>query len=57
MMTNDQLTTLACPTCKGPLTPNDSQDMLRCEICRIDYPVRDGIPVLLEGDERDPSRS
>lgn len=36
---------LACPICKGPLRTDESS--LVCETCRLRYPVRDGIPVLL----------
>lgn len=33
---------LACPLCKGPLQAR--ADSFRCEPCRRDYPVADGIP-------------
>ena len=38
---------LACPDCKGPLFPCAEQRALCCEHCKLRYPVRDGIPVLL----------
>lgn len=36
---------LACPVCKGPLRTDGSS--LVCTSCRLRYPIRDGIPVLL----------
>jgi len=43
---------LACPRCHGPLLdapaerPEESAT-LRCTLCALRFPVRDGIPVLL----------
>jgi uncharacterized protein YbaR (Trm112 family) len=39
---------LACPVCKGPLQYAKSQQLLVCRADRLAYPVRDGIPVMLE---------
>jgi uncharacterized protein len=47
MITKDLLEILACPVCKGPLTLA-APDRLQCGKCRRLYPIRDGIPVLLE---------
>jgi len=46
--------TLACPKCKGPLSPPESNtpDELRCLSCRLAYPIRDGVPVLLQDEAR-----
>jgi uncharacterized protein YbaR (Trm112 family) len=44
-LTKDLLDILACPNCKGPLRQGESS--LFCTACRLRYPVRDGIPVLL----------
>ncbi|MDD3294071.1 MAG: Trm112 family protein [Geobacteraceae bacterium] len=44
-MCEELLEILACPICKGPLRTDESS--LVCETCRLRYPVRDGIPVLL----------
>ena len=38
---------LACPTCKGQL--GRLPQSLQCEECALDYPIVDGIPVLLPG--------
>lgn len=39
---------LACPLCKGPLVWQASQAVLVCRADRLAYPVRDGVPVMLE---------
>ncbi len=41
---------LACPVCKGPLrlVPEPGGPVLVCRADRLAYPVRDGIPVMLE---------
>jgi len=41
---------LACPRCKGALLQNDMKDGLICRACGLLYPIRDGIPVMLEGE-------
>lgn len=38
---------LACPKCKGKIGLNDKKDGLVCERCRLVYPIRDDIPVML----------
>ena len=38
---------LACPKCKGPLEYSSEQSTLTCTSCRLRYPVRDGIPIML----------
>ncbi len=43
---------LVCPLCKGPLLYKKAQGELVCKPCRLAYPVRDGIPVMLEEDAR-----
>ena len=43
---------LVCPLCKGPLLYRKSQGELLCKPCRLGYPVKDGIPVMLEEDAR-----
>lgn len=44
---------LVCPICKGPLqrAPHHAQgDLLVCPADRLGYPIRDGIPVMLESE-------
>jgi uncharacterized protein YbaR (Trm112 family) len=46
---------LVCPVCKGPLTHDrrDRQTLeLHCAADRLAFPVRDGIPVMLESEAR-----
>ncbi len=46
MINKELLDVLACPVCKLPLSPGT--DCLKCAACRRVYPIRDGIPILLE---------
>jgi uncharacterized protein len=46
------LEVLACPLCKGPLVYRKAQAELVCKPCRLAYPIRDGIPVMLEDEAR-----
>jgi len=41
------LAILVCPKCKGPLVYQDDAASLTCEHCRLRYPVRDDIPIML----------
>ncbi|RYF75123.1 MAG: Trm112 family protein [Comamonadaceae bacterium] len=43
---------LVCPVTKGPLTWHADQAELRSRSARLAYPVRDGIPILLEDEAR-----
>lgn len=43
---------LVCPVCKGPLVYKKVEQELLCSPCRLAYPVKDGIPVMLEDDAR-----
>ncbi len=43
---------LACPICKGPLVYRKDENELICKVDRLAYPVRDGIPVMLEDEAR-----
>ena len=47
MLTEHLLSILACPVCKGELSPCGEGRYLLCRPCGLRYPVRDGIPVLL----------
>ncbi|MEZ4388369.1 MAG: Trm112 family protein [Candidatus Krumholzibacteriia bacterium] len=38
---------LACPRCKGPVTPDSGHTRLACQACRLQYRVDDGIPIML----------
>ena len=43
---------LVCPICKGPLVHRRHEKELVCKADRLAYPIRDGIPVMLEEDAR-----
>ncbi|MDM0112438.1 Trm112 family protein [Variovorax sp. J22R133] len=43
---------LVCPVTKGSLTWNPAKQELVSHSARLAYPVRDGIPVLLEDEAR-----
>ena len=43
---------LVCPICKGPLLYRAAADELVCKAERLGFPVKDGIPVMLEEDAR-----
>ena len=46
------LALLVCPVTKGPLEWHPEQQELLSRSARLAYPVRDGIPVLLENEAR-----
>lgn len=43
---------LVCPLCKGPLVYRKAEQELVCKGERLAFPIRDGIPVMLEDDAR-----
>lgn len=43
---------LVCPICKGRLYPNQQHTELVCKGDRLAFPVREGIPVMLESEAR-----
>ncbi|OZI61280.1 Trm112 family protein [Bordetella genomosp. 11] len=43
---------LVCPICKGPLRYDRQNAELVCAADRLAFPVRDGIPVMLESEAR-----
>lgn len=44
---------LVCPVCKGKLVYQKSAGELICKVDRLAYPIRDGIPVMLEQEARE----
>ncbi|MCL6582851.1 MAG: Trm112 family protein [bacterium] len=38
---------LVCPKCKGDLELTPEEDGFICRNCKLKYPIRDGIPVML----------
>ncbi|MBN2102975.1 Trm112 family protein [bacterium] len=47
MLNQELLDILVCPKCKGDLEYKSKDDLLICHSCRLKYPVRDDIPVML----------
>ena len=43
---------LACPLCKGPLKLVADKSELICKADALAFPVRDGIPVMLDEEAR-----
>lgn len=46
-ISQELLDILACPKCKGELQLTDQQDGLICASCKLVYPIREDIPVML----------
>jgi len=46
-ITKELLDILACPKCKGDIHLNDKSDGLVCDACKLMYPIKDDIPVML----------
>lgn len=43
---------LVCPVCKGSLEHRKSDKELVCKPCKLAFPIRDDIPVMLEEEAR-----
>ncbi len=43
---------LVCPICKGSLKYQRDAQVLICRMDRLAYPIRDGVPVMLEEEAR-----
>ncbi len=43
---------LVCPVSKAPLRYDSDHQELVCETSRLAYPIRDGIPIMLESEAR-----
>ena len=41
------LSILVCPKCKGELEYRETESALLCHTCKLRYEVRDGIPIML----------
>ena len=44
---------LVCPLCKGPLRHDREQQELVCQADKLAFPIKDGIPVMLENEARE----
>lgn len=52
MLDKRLLDILVCPVTKAPLEWRPERNELWCRASRLAYPVRDGIPVMLEDEAR-----
>lgn len=52
MIDKKLLSILVCPVSKAPLEYNKENDELVCRASGLAYPIRDGIPVMLESEAR-----
>ncbi len=41
---------LVCPICKGPLRFDKPNQTLDCQADQLAFPIRDGIPVMIESE-------
>ena len=41
------LAVLVCPKCRGELEHREQESSLDCRHCRLRYPIRDDIPIML----------
>jgi len=46
-ISKELLDILACPKCKGDVNLTEKQDGLVCHACKLMYPIKDDIPVML----------
>jgi uncharacterized protein len=46
-LSQDLLDILACPKCKGQIRLNAEKDGLICDTCKLLYPIKDDIPIML----------
>lgn len=51
-MDSKLLQILVCPVTKGPLIYDKAKNELISKSARLAYPIRDGIPVMLEDEAR-----
>lgn len=52
MLDKKLLAILVCPLCKGPLHYDADRAELVCRADSLAFPIRDGIPVMLENEAR-----
>ncbi|MBN1755811.1 Trm112 family protein [bacterium] len=47
MLKKELLEILACPKCKGDLDYRPQENILVCNQCRLKYPIKEDIPIML----------
>lgn len=55
MFSQELLNILACPVCKGALRAVEDNHGLLCSHCNLEFPVRDGIAVMLPNEAGSPA--
>lgn len=53
MIDKKLLSILVCPVSKAPVDYDEEKNELICKASGLAYPVRDGIPVMLENEARE----
>ena len=53
MIDKKLLSILVCPVTKAPVEYDEEKNELVCKASGLAYPVRDGIPVMLENEARE----
>ena len=46
-VSKELLEILVCPKCKGEIRLNEAENGLICEACKLEYEIRDDIPIML----------
>ncbi len=46
-ISKDLMDILACPQCKGEVILTSAGDGLTCRACKLLYPIKDDIPIML----------
>jgi uncharacterized protein YbaR (Trm112 family) len=46
-ISKELLEILACPQCKGEVLLTGNHDALVCRACKLSYPIKDDIPIML----------
>ena len=48
LLNPDILDVLACPICHGKLDYDKKSQVLICKFDKLEFPIKDGVPVMLE---------
>lgn len=46
-VSSELMSILACPKCKDPVEIDNERGTILCQQCRLVYPIRDDIPIML----------
>ncbi|HVN97062.1 MAG TPA: Trm112 family protein [Syntrophorhabdaceae bacterium] len=46
-ISEELLKILCCPQCKGDIRLSDTGDGLTCDACKLLYPIKDDIPIMI----------